>query len=110
MSTTGGKRPRPKADTLSARLVLMREELGWSQRKAAEMTGVKFGTWQGMEKGRRTMQLNKHIDKIADATGYDRDWLMWGGPLDPPSSSSFTPAGAPPTFADQRWSLDLVTL
>ena len=82
MSTQGGKRP---ADTLGARLELLRHELGWSQRKAAEVTGVPFGTWQGMELGRRTLSLDQHIAKIVAATGYDREWLMWGGPLDPPS-------------------------
>ncbi len=82
MSTQEGKRP---ADTLGARLELLRRELGWSQRKAAEVTGVPFGTWQGMETGRRTMMLDQHVAKIVATTGYDRDWLMWGGPLTPPS-------------------------
>jgi len=72
------------ADTLAARLILLRREMGWrSQRDAAEATGVPFGTWQGMETGRDTRGLNRHITKIAEASGYDRDWLMWGGPLHP---------------------------
>jgi transcriptional regulator with XRE-family HTH domain len=79
--TLHGKVP---ADTLGARLELLRRELGWSQRKAAEMTGVPFGTWQGMEVGRRTGSLDQHVAAIAATTGYDRDWLMWGGPLSPP--------------------------
>lgn len=78
MDTQGGKRP---ADTLSGRLAQIRHERGWSQREAAEVTGVPFGTWQGMEAGgRRTMSLDQHIQRIADATGYDRDWIMWGDP------------------------------
>ena len=80
--TLQGKVP---ADTLGARLELLRRELGWSQRKSAEMTGVPFGTWQGMEAGRRTVSLDQHVARIVAATGYDRDWLMWGGPLSPPS-------------------------
>ena len=70
------------ADTLAARLILLRREMGWrSQRDAAEATGVPFGTWQGMESGRSTRGLDRHIVKIAEVSGYDRDWLMWGGPL-----------------------------
>lgn len=72
------------ADTLPARLILLRREMGWrSQRAAAEATGVPFGTWQGMESGRDTRALDRHIAKIADASGYDRDWLMWGDPQPP---------------------------
>ena|ERR1035437_5165607 len=104
MSTQEGKRP---ADTLGARLELLRRELGWSQRKAAEVTGVPFGTWQGMEVGRRTLSLDEHVAKIVAATGYDRDWLMWGGPLDPSSplpdndrNRSLTP---PPDVVPSEW-------
>ena len=77
-------------DTLGARLILLRREMGWSQREAAEATGVPFGTWQGMEsvvKPRKTFSLDVHIAAIVKATGYDRDWLMWGGPLASPSQS-----------------------
>lgn len=71
-------------DTLAGRLLLLRREMGWrSQRDAAEATGVPFGTWQGMEAGRDTRALDRHIAKIAEASGYDREWLMWGGPLNP---------------------------
>jgi transcriptional regulator with XRE-family HTH domain len=80
MKTLEGKVP---ADTLGARLELLRRELGWSQRKAAEITGVPFGTWQGMESGRETRGLDRHVAAIVATTGYDRDWLMWGGPLSP---------------------------
>ena len=68
-------------DTLASRLVLLRHELGWSQRKAAHETGVPYGTWQGMELGRETRSLDRHVVAIAAHSGYDRDWLMWGGPL-----------------------------
>jgi hypothetical protein len=68
-------------DTLASRLVLLRHELGWSQRKATHETGVPYGTWQGMESGRETRSLDRHVAAIVKASGYDRDWLMWGGPL-----------------------------
>lgn len=73
------------ADTLAARLVLLRREMGWSQREASEATGVPFGVWQGMELLRETRGLDRHVVRIAAASGYDRDWLMWGGPLASPS-------------------------
>src|ERR1035437_2456148 len=104
MSTQEGKRP---ADTLGARLELLRRELGWSQRKAAEVTGVPFGTWQGMELGRKTMMLDQHISAIADTMGYDRDWLMWGGPLDPSSLSAdndrYETLAPPPDRVPPEW-------
>jgi len=72
------------ADTLAARVVLLRHEMGWTQRIAAETTGVPLGVWQGMEAGRETRGIDRQIASIVEATGYDRDWLMWGGPLSPP--------------------------
>jgi transcriptional regulator with XRE-family HTH domain len=73
--------PRVPQDTLAIRLLAVRHELGWSQRDAAEHTGVPYGTWQGMESGRETRNLGEHIANIARVTGYRRDWLMWGGPM-----------------------------
>ncbi len=81
MSTMTEKRTRGRrpADTLATRLILLRHDAGrMSQRAAAERSGVPFGTWQGMELGRDTRGLADHIDRIADAFGYDREWLMWG--------------------------------
>jgi len=76
-------RSKVATDTLAARLILLRHEMGWSQREAAEATGVPYGTWQGMESGRETRGLDRHIVAIAANSGYDRDWLIWGGPLHP---------------------------
>lgn len=70
-------------ETLAARLVLIRHELGKSQREAAEETGVPYGTWQGMEIGRATRELDQHIRKIAETYGYDPVWLMWGTRVGP---------------------------
>lgn len=69
------------ADTLGARLLLLRREMGWSQREAADRAGIPFGVWQGMESGREARALDRRILAIAAASGYDRDWLMWGGAL-----------------------------
>lgn len=70
-------------DTLALRLIILRHELGWSQRKACEVTGISFGIWQGMEQGRETRGLDRIVTCIASWTGYDRDWIMWGGTLEP---------------------------
>lgn len=80
---------RVPEDTLAARLVLIRHELGIqrgkrvSQRDAAEETGVPYGTWQGMESGRATRELDQHVRKIAETYGYDPVWLMWGTRVGP---------------------------
>lgn len=75
--------PRVPVDTLAARLLLLRHELGMSRKEAAALSGVPIGTWQGMEEGRNSRGLPWHINKIAQVFGYDRDWLLWGGPLAP---------------------------
>lgn len=61
---------RVPRDTLAVRLKIVRHELGYSQREAAERTGVPFGVWQGMESGRETRNLGEHVAKISAATGY----------------------------------------
>lgn len=76
------------ADTLAARLLLVRHEMHWTQREAAAATGVPFGVWQGMEMGRETRGLDRHITAIAEHSGYDRDWLMWGGTLSTPAPNA----------------------
>ena len=81
MTTVTRIHARRPADTLATRLIILRHELGWTQRDATHETGVPYGVWQGMESGRETRGLNRHIVAIAAASGYDRDWLMWGGPL-----------------------------
>lgn len=79
---------RRATDTLAHRLLLIRVELGWSQRAAAEACGLTFGEWQSMEMGRRARGLDEKIRMIADVTGYDPVWIMWGGPLDQPQPTT----------------------
>jgi len=84
MTATHDTRPAwVPADTLPARLILMRHELGMSQREAAQACGVTFGEWQSMESGRQARALDQKVAKIAAALGVSREWLMWGGPLTP---------------------------
>lgn len=65
--------------------MLLRHQLGLSQREASEQTGVSFGVWQGMEAGRATRGIDKAVAAISAKLGCDREWLMWGGPLSDPS-------------------------
>ena len=66
-------------DTLANRLVLVRRQVGLSQRAAAERAGLTFGEWQGMEDGRSVRGLDVKVRQVSMALGVDRDWLMWGG-------------------------------
>ncbi|MFC9766817.1 helix-turn-helix domain-containing protein [Rhodococcus jostii] len=68
-------------DSLANRLVLVRNERKLSQRAAADLCGLTFGEWQGMEVGRGVRRVDQKVVKIAKALGVDRDWLMWGGHL-----------------------------
>lgn len=77
---TEGERPR---DTLPLRLVIMRTERGVSQREAALMCGLTYGEWQSIEAGRKAGSLDQKVTRIAKGLRYDRDWIMWGGPLAP---------------------------
>jgi len=54
MTTVTRIHARRPTDTLAARLILLRHELGWTQREATQETGVPYGVWQGMESGRET--------------------------------------------------------
>jgi transcriptional regulator with XRE-family HTH domain len=78
MTTAHGRIPQ---DTLAVRVKIARDEAGLSQREAALKCGLTFGEWQGIENGAAARGLDKKIDKIARGLDYDRDWLMWGGPL-----------------------------
>jgi transcriptional regulator with XRE-family HTH domain len=71
-------------DTIGARLILMRRTLGLTQREAAALAGIPFGQWQGLEDDERHPRgLDVKVQRIVRAFNVDRDWLIWGGPLDP---------------------------
>lgn len=105
MTTVTRIHARRPTDTLAARLIILRHELDWSQRKAAHETGVPYGVWQGMESGRETRGLDRHVIAIAERTEYDRDWLMWGGNLWTPESPS--PGGSQVTRGYDAYPLEL---
>lgn len=69
------------ADTLAARVLLVRTELDMNRKQFAQFTGLTENQLQSIEGGRSPHQLAAKITRIVLATGVDRDWLMWGGPL-----------------------------
>lgn len=80
MSTQPTEKWIPR-DTLATRILLVRTQLGLSQREAAARTGIPYGSWQSMEDGRSPRDLAAKVAAVSLALGVDRDWLMWGGPL-----------------------------
>jgi transcriptional regulator with XRE-family HTH domain len=68
-------------DSLANRLVLVRRELGLSQREAAQRCGVGFGSWQSWENGSAPRNAIRDLVRVVQALNVDRDWLMFGGPL-----------------------------
>lgn len=73
--TTGTRIP---ADTFGHRLLLLRKEMGLTVEAVSRMCGVAHPTWTTWENGAKPRDLVGAVVKISEATGYDRDWLMWG--------------------------------
>jgi transcriptional regulator with XRE-family HTH domain len=76
-SPTPQRREQPR-DTFSSRLVLLRHDLGISQAQAARLCGVSQAAWSNWEGGEIPRDQGSVVNKIAVATGYRREWLMWG--------------------------------
>ena len=94
MTTQTGD-PWVPEDSLANRLLLVRRQLGLSQRAAAEQAHLTFGEWQSLEDGRAARDVGRKVASISTYLGVDRDWLMWGGAL------STTPVTAIPPSSDQ---------
>lgn len=73
------KQPWVPRDTFSSRLRQVRNELGLKVEEMAATCGFPMPTYNSWERGRRPHKLDEVVRKIVDATGVDRDWLMWGG-------------------------------
>lgn len=69
------------ANTFAARLTLVRKELGVNGKAFAELCGYDAGTLNNWEHGRVPRDKAEVVAAIAAATGVNRDWLMWGGPI-----------------------------
>jgi transcriptional regulator with XRE-family HTH domain len=69
------------SDTLAARFLLVRTALGKDRKAFAALTGLTENQLLSIESGRSPRDLPAKINRVHLATGVDRDWLMWGGPL-----------------------------
>jgi transcriptional regulator with XRE-family HTH domain len=81
------------ANTFGQRLRQLRLALGrLSVEEAAALCGLNDKTWSTWENGRHPQRMHEVVNKIAEATNVDRDWLMYG---DPPqvTRASFTERG-----------------
>lgn len=65
-------------NSFGARLRMVRRELGLSVEDVADVCGLSASTWSYWERGGHPQKMNETVDKITQATGVDRDWLMWG--------------------------------
>lgn len=80
-------------DSFALRLISLRHELDLSQEQVADLCGVKRPTWATWENGSIPRNMAEQAQKIARATGYDRDWLLYGheDPTDPDPTKSLLP-------------------
>lgn len=98
-------------DTFGTRLAIIRQAMGWSASKAAFNCGdLGEQNWRNWEDGKRPRDYEAVCHRIAAATGFDLDWIMRGGPLEPqnwkemsrpdlrvlPGSGSSDPSGRRP--------------
>lgn len=92
MSTQTVSRRIPR-DTFALRLKIVRVELDLTIEQMAEKCGLKAATLGTWEHGARPRDFKDVVRKVATATGYDREWLIWGGPL--VEDDGNTPDGLP---------------
>jgi transcriptional regulator with XRE-family HTH domain len=70
--------PRTPADTFSARLVLLRHDMGLTVDEISSRCGIPSATWSTWERGTKPRDKESVVLAISQGTGYSRDWLMWG--------------------------------
>lgn len=73
-----GRLPR---DTFALRLRLLRHDLRMTTEAVARGCGLAQPTWSTWERGVLPRNQAAVAKQIADATGYDVMWLLYGGPL-----------------------------
>lgn len=75
------------------RLLLARKHARLTVREAAARSGVHYATWSTWERGARPADMAGEVNKISQALGVDRAWLMWGAVELPRLDSNQQPAG-----------------
>lgn len=84
MSTQTAAPARP-LDTFAARAALIRHDAGnLDYREAAARIGVSYTTWRNWEHGVIPANFPEIAELIEQEFGYERDWVLWGGPLPAP--------------------------
>lgn len=67
------------AGSFGVRLLLLRRHLGLTQRQIAARCDLDDGSWSNWEKGSNPRNMPEVVEKVAAATGVDRDWgYAWG--------------------------------
>ncbi len=74
-TTPGGEAWVPDDTTFAARLVLIRQRMGWNARTAANACGIPPVTWLNWEQGRKPRNYIAACQAIARATGCSVSWL-----------------------------------
>lgn len=64
--------------SFGSRLVLLRHHLNLTQVEASKLCGLDDGSWSNWERGGRPRRMDEVVESIANATGCNRVWLMWG--------------------------------
>lgn len=87
------EQPWIPTDTFASRLRQVRHELNLKVEEMAERIGRPMPTYASWERGTRPHGLDDVVNQIAERTGVDRNWLMWGSGAGSdqqrPSRSSF---------------------
>lgn len=66
------------SDTFADRLLVLRWNLGLSQRTAAGRADISPGRWRDWEKGALPRDMSAVAQALAEAFGVDREWLIFG--------------------------------
>ena len=82
------------SESFGWRLKLLRADLGLTAHEAADLCHISRDTWGSWERGKFPQRMHDVVVQIADATGVDRGWLMWGARSR--CFSTFAEAGALP--------------
>jgi DNA-binding XRE family transcriptional regulator len=78
--------------TFPARLVLVRNRMGWNVKEAALACGLPPQNWRNWEEGKRPHDFLKVCQQISAHTNADLDWLVWGDePRGVTRSSTWSP-------------------
>lgn len=87
------QRRRRARDTFALRLLAIRHEMDMTQEEIADVVGVKRAAWNTWEHGAIPQRQAEIVKRIAEATGYERDWLLYGGPLSGSPTDDDHPTG-----------------